>query len=92
MSTRLALVNCHGPYEGVWTRAKGNEFGLEVFKLGEGALIRFDWMTDESTDSAFFHESGEHSLPARGFSRYRVSKVGKSAEPTIVRVLLNGKS
>jgi hypothetical protein len=90
MATRLAIVNCKSTYEGIWTPANGHESGLEIFTLGKGALIRFEWKLGKSIDFKDYHESGEHSLPITEFEFYRVSKVGDSGQPTIVRVQLNG--
>jgi hypothetical protein len=92
MGTRLALVNCKGPTEGPWTIAKGNESGLEIFNLGEGALVRLECEVDGVTDTFDFYKSGEYPLPGLKFNRYRVSKLGDPGLATIVRVQLNGKS
>lgn len=90
MATRLALVGCVGPHEGPWTVAKGNEVGLEIFSLGEGALIRFEGETTDDLVTVDHHKSGEYPLPKLKFKRYRICKLGEPGSATIVRVMLNG--
>jgi hypothetical protein len=92
MGTRLALVNCKGPTEGPWTRAKGNESGIEIFMLGKGACVRFEYKSEGLIEFLDYYKSGAYSLPSVEFDEYRVSKMNESESATIVRVQLNGKS
>lgn len=94
MGSRLALLGCHDPYEGPWTRAKGNETGLEIAYLAEGEAVELELSGAHGLRSYTFSEVGCFTIPRTKFTRYRVCKrhlrIVEKPFPTIVRILLDG--
>jgi len=94
-STRLALVACIDETDGPWTRAKGNEVGVNVVHLmrGERVLIEMEGRFQHASRRIFdYHDPGSFPLDFSGCDRYRVCKkvTGVDSAPTTVEIILNG--
>lgn len=93
--TRVAMVACKSSYEGLWTRAKGNEIGIRIIHLVEGEHVRLDVMLSDTQYQLVFDQPGVFPLPWNGFSKYRVCKQvnpGVDPAPTTVEIELNGSA
>lgn len=87
-SSRVALFACVNSHEGVWTRARGNEVGVEIINLEEEELVLVDiTRRTGETVTLEFTQPGQHFLDFSDVERYRVGKRGNKIG-THVKVML----
>lgn len=86
-NSRVALFACRDSHEGVWTRARGNEFGIEIINLSDDELVRVELVSEAKSEVIEFTQPGQHLVAFNGTERYRISKQG-SKNGTHVKVLL----
>jgi hypothetical protein len=92
MKTRLALFACYSNTEGPWTRAKGNELGIQILHMVEGEYIMVEMEIGDLKDTVVFNSPGVFPLPWKRLDKYRVIKKvtdGVAPAPTTVEIVLN---
>jgi hypothetical protein len=83
--------------EGPWSRAKGNEVGVNVVHLmeGERVVVEMEGRFQHAVRKLFdYNEPGSFPLNFYGCDRYRVCKRvhGTGSAPTTVEIILNGNA
>lgn len=87
MRTRLALVACKASHQGPWLRARGNETGVRVMKLGKGERVMM--VAEQGSVQTMTEFSTEGTFPLPKFSRVRFDKLaGEECMPTFVEIVV----
>lgn len=89
MNTRSALVAVTQTHEGPWQRSQGNESGIRIRGLEEGATITLRSEYNRQLQLPIhFNKDGSYDFPSPS-TRWRVDKVaGPVPRETFVQVVL----
>jgi len=87
-NSRVALFACKNSHEGAWTRARGNECGVEIVDLSNEELVVLELVKRSGENvTTKFNQCGQHFINFSDVDKYRVGKVG-NVNGTHVKVML----